>query len=72
MEQDKAKDPTSTDDDTEWNQKCRKCVNALFLRDKAGRKIYKIGKCNAKDKYIVADKSFGTYDCDEFKSEKSR
>jgi hypothetical protein len=57
----------STDETTEWNRKCQKCRHAYFNRDKAGRRMFKIGKCNAKNKYIVSRHQVGEYECDKFK-----
>ncbi|EOW9121784.1 hypothetical protein VYI99_18330 [Vibrio cholerae] len=56
-----------TDEKTEWNSKCRKCRHADFNRDMAGRRMFKLGRCNAKNKLIVSFHQVGEYECDRFK-----
>ncbi len=54
------------DETIEYNFKCRKCKNAFFQYDNAGRRIFKIGKCKAKRKYIVSRNHVGSYECELF------
>ncbi|MFL0951016.1 Lar family restriction alleviation protein [Vibrio parahaemolyticus] len=56
----------NTDEATEYNFKCRKCKNSFFQRDAAGRRVFKIGKCKAKEKYIVSRNHVGSYECELF------
>lgn len=55
-----------TDEKTEYNGKCQNCAYAIFNKDRAGRKIYRIGKCKAKDKYIVSTK-IPNFTCEHYK-----
>ena len=57
----------STDETTEYNRRCQKCRHAYFNTDAAGRRMFKIGKCNAKSKYIVSRHQVDVYDCEKFK-----
>ncbi|EQB7928915.1 hypothetical protein ACYUFO_002208 [Vibrio parahaemolyticus] len=57
-----------TDEITEYNFKCRKCKNAFFQCDSAGRRIFRIGKCKAKGKYIVSSNHVKIYECKLFVS----
>lgn len=58
-----------TDDETEYNGKCKGCAHSFFNKDKAGRRMFKIGKCNVKNKYLVATPSVGSYPCNSFKKQ---
>lgn len=57
----------NTDETTEYNRRCQKCRHAYFNTDAAGRRMFKIGKCSAKNKYIVSRYHVGEYDCTKFK-----
>lgn len=56
-----------TDDESEYNEKCKDCAHSFFNKDKAGRRMFKIGKCSIKNKYLVATPNIGRFPCNSFK-----
>ena len=67
MDQAPQKQHPFTDDKTEYNSRCQKCSHSIFNRDRGGKRIYKIGKCSVKNKYLVSVISVPKFDCPNFK-----